>query len=231
MPDCNHPNSFADFSPPFSNPIAPSDSGSGQPHTMYNVAAMAKNEPGYTLGQAFKYFAKGPGPSLARSSKIGSHTLLGPASTVEDKAEVSGSVLGRYVRVGESSTVKNSYLWDGAIVEAGCHIENSIVGRNVVVKTGSKIAKGCLVGDGVVLGPHADLKPFTRVSKLRLKSGKKVMDDEDIDEDLEVVEAGVSFFSCYSSKFNLQLTVSSNPCTSRLSWQGVQWHGVARGIG
>lgn len=66
--------------------------------------------------------------------------------------------------IGPNSIIENSYIFEGTVVGADCRITRSIVGANAEIKDGSVIERGSLIGDKVILGPGAKLKPFDRVS-------------------------------------------------------------------
>ena len=79
------------------------------------------------------------------------------------------------------------------MIGSDCVIERSIIGANVTIKDQTKVSKGCLVGDGVVVGPSAVLRPFERLSKRPDESERRQMEEgEDVDSDLEDVEASAS---------------------------------------
>jgi len=100
--------------------------------------------------------------------------------------------------VGPGTTIKNAYIFENTSIGANCTIEKSIIGSGVSVKAGSIIPKGCLIGDRVVIGPGANVKPFERLSSKKVEDDEKsgVDDQEEDDSDLEEVEASESGSLC-----------------------------------
>lgn len=95
------------------------------------------------------------------------------------------SVLGQRCIVGAGSVVRNSYLFDGAVVGPNCVVEHSIIGSGVQIKERTRVERGCLIADGVVVGPQATLKPFSRLSKRRQDSDDEDEEFEDAEEQCE----------------------------------------------
>lgn len=143
-----------------------------------------------------KYIAVGrsgkedDGVMLSRSCTVGPNTLIGRGASISHRSFVKDSVIGENCTIGVEAVIKDSYIWDGAIIEDKCVVEQSIIGSGVCVKSGSKIRRGCLVADGVIMGPNADLKPFTRVSP---KLDEEL--EEGNDSELEDMEIGRFYFN------------------------------------
>lgn len=129
---------------------------------------------------------------MARTSVVGPLTMLGPDTSITSDAHVAGSVLGARCTVGQGAVVTDSILWDDVKVEAGAIIQGSVLGRGVTVLRGSKIERGSLVADGVIVGPNAKLKKFSRVSRRR-GVGEEADDEGEDDEELEEIESGMFY--------------------------------------
>ncbi|KAG9028771.1 hypothetical protein FRB95_006098 [Tulasnella sp. JGI-2019a] len=136
----------------------------------------------YELRRGYVYVAK-TGVSLSRTCTIGSHTIIGPQSTVQNDAYIVSSVIGRGCEIGVGSVIKNSYIWDGASIGPSCSIEESIIGHDVKILAGSVVRRGCLIGKATVLGPNADLSEFQQVSRTAPQD-----DDEDWTDNGSVAE-------------------------------------------
>ena len=93
------------------------------------------------------------------------------------------------------------------MIGSDCVIERSIIGANVSIKDQTRVSKGCLVGDGVIVGPSAVLRPFERLSKRPDESERRMEEDEDVDSDLEDVEA--SAFRSWSSLYFLTISAKT----------------------
>ncbi|SNX87525.1 related to Translation initiation factor eIF-2B epsilon subunit [Melanopsichium pennsylvanicum] len=107
---------------------------------------------------------------LSRTCQLGTHTLVGCASEIGEKASLHQSVLGSSVKVGSRTSITGSYIWANTIIGIGCTIERSIIGENVKILDGVKISKGCIIADGCVIGPNVELGAFSRVAKKKFKS-------------------------------------------------------------
>jgi translation initiation factor eIF-2B subunit epsilon len=64
------------------------------------------------------------------------------------------------------------------------------VGSGVEIKDSSVVERGSLIGDKVVIGPGAKLKPFDRLSVPWAAGASGNDDDEDEDSDIEDAEKG-----------------------------------------
>ncbi|KAG6911456.1 hypothetical protein DXG01_014530 [Tephrocybe rancida] len=137
-----------------------------------------------------KYIAKDHTVVLARTCKIGNNTLIGPSTQISENAQIVASVIGRNCSIGTGTIVRNSYIFDGTVIGSDCVIERSIIGSGVSIRDSSIVQRGSLVGDGVIVGPSARLRPYERLSKKR-EAGEILSpeDEEDEDSDLEDVEA------------------------------------------
>ncbi|GLB35041.1 putative nucleotidyl transferase [Lyophyllum shimeji] len=151
------------------------------------------NHPGghaYDHERGNKYIAKDQSVVLARTCTVGNNTLIGSSTHIGENAQILGSVVGQNCRIGTGTIIRNSYIFDGTVIGSECTIERSILGANVTVKDGSEVPKGCLLGEDVVIGPSAKLKPFQRLSKKRDQSDETAPEEEeDEDSDLEAVES------------------------------------------
>ncbi|KAF8636741.1 hypothetical protein AX17_003544 [Amanita inopinata Kibby_2008] len=149
------------------------------------------NHPGghvYEHLRGNRYLARDNTVVLARSCKVGNNTLIGSSTQVSENAQVNSSVIGRNCVIGSGAIINNCYIFDDTHIGSNCIVEQSIIGFNVHVKDNSHIPRGCLVADSVVIGPNAKLEPFDRLCIGRDHRSFEVS-DEDIDSDLEEVEA------------------------------------------
>jgi len=99
-----------------------------------------------------------------RNCKVGSNTLIGPGSKLNDTAKVENSILGENCIVNGGAMIRNSYLWNEVFVGTGCIVKESILGAGVTLESGVVIERGCLIGDGVTLRAHSRISEFSRVA-------------------------------------------------------------------
>ncbi|KIK59771.1 hypothetical protein GYMLUDRAFT_44223 [Collybiopsis luxurians FD-317 M1] len=168
----------------------------------------------YEQRRGNKYIDKDGTVVLARTSAVGNKCLIGSSTEVSDNAQIISSVIGRDCFIGTGTIVDNSYIFSGASIGSGCVIRHSIIGSDVDIKDNTVIEKGSLIGDGVILGPNAHLKAYSRLSKKR--AGELPEDDEDeadyADSEEEEVEAAQdSIAVTLGSESNAIVWPSSRP--------------------
>jgi translation initiation factor eIF-2B subunit epsilon len=130
-------------------------------------------------GQCCRPFIRSPQSlTRVRTCKVGNNSLVGASTHIYDNAQVTGSIIGQRCTIGPGVTVTNSYIFDDTVIGANTAVERSIIGNHVSIGAKSLINKGCLVGDKVVLGEGAQLRPFERVST-------ELTGDDDDDSDEE----------------------------------------------
>ncbi|KAG6878693.1 hypothetical protein C0993_011508 [Termitomyces sp. T159_Od127] len=111
--------------------------------------------------------------------------MIGASTQINENAEIVASVIGCNCSIGTGTIIRDSYIFDGSTIGSDCVIERSIIGAGVTIKDNSVVHRGSLVGDGVIVGPSALLRPFERLSRKRDSTDSS----EDEDSDLEDVEA------------------------------------------
>jgi mannose-1-phosphate guanylyltransferase len=68
------------------------------------------------------------------------HSIVGAGATIEEDAEVVGSMVARGARVGAGAVVRDSILGPGSIVNEGAHvIGGSVLGQDAVVAPGAQL--------------------------------------------------------------------------------------------
>ncbi|KAG8970882.1 hypothetical protein FRC03_000100, partial [Tulasnella sp. 419] len=133
----------------------------------------------YELRNGLIYVAK-QDVLLSRTCKIERHSMIGPKTEVRDEARINASVIGRSCDIGRRSIITDSYIWDNTRIGSNCVIQESIIGSGVTILDGSRIVRGCLIGKGVVLGPEANLRPFSKVTRTKpSQEDERWSDDED----------------------------------------------------
>lgn len=130
---------------------------------------------------------------LYRTCKLGTGTLIGSSTQIQENTQIYSSVIGQGCTIGLGTVISNSYIFENTHIGSNCVIERSIIGSNVHIKDNSNVPRGCLIADSVVIGPSAKLEPFDRLSPHRDSVNDKPDDDKEHDSDLEEVETSCVF--------------------------------------
>jgi mannose-1-phosphate guanylyltransferase / phosphomannomutase len=84
--------------------------------------------------------------TVSPESSVGPYTVLGPGTTLRERARVSRSVIDASCYIGRSAT-----------------IEGAILGRNCDVRSHARVHEGVAVGDQVTLGDQSVIFPGVRI--------------------------------------------------------------------
>jgi mannose-1-phosphate guanylyltransferase/phosphomannomutase len=84
--------------------------------------------------------------TVSPESSVGPYTVLGPGTTLRERARVSRSVIDASCYIGRSAT-----------------IEGAILGRNCDVRPHARVHEGVAVGDQVTLGDQSVIFPGVRI--------------------------------------------------------------------
>src|SRR5205823_6912167 len=84
--------------------------------------------------------------TVSPESSVGPYTVLGPATTLRERARVSRSVIDASCYLGRSSVT-----------------EGAIMGRNCDVRPHARIHEGVSIGDQVTIGDQAVVFPGVRI--------------------------------------------------------------------
>ncbi|RXW23845.1 hypothetical protein EST38_g1996 [Candolleomyces aberdarensis] len=143
---------------------------------------------GYEYTRGNVYITKDNSTVIDRTAKIGRNTLIGASTQIAEHVEIKASVIGPNCTIGPGSVIENSYIFANTTIGAGCQITRSIVGSGVEIKDSSVVERGSLIGDSVIIGPGAKLKPFDRLSVPWAADPSGDDDDEDEASDIEDAE-------------------------------------------
>ena len=84
--------------------------------------------------------------TIDRETVLGAYTTLGANTQVEQRAEIQRSVIG-----------ENSYLGPGV------RVEGAVLGRSCDLRVGSRVEPGAVVGEGCLIGAHAEVRGDVKV--------------------------------------------------------------------
>jgi len=91
--------------------------------------------------------------TISPESSVGPYTVLGPATTLRERARVSRSVIDASCYIGRSAV-----------------IEGAILGRNCDVRPHARVHEGVAIGDQVTLGDQSAVFPGVRIYPYRRSS-------------------------------------------------------------
>ncbi|KAK9914949.1 hypothetical protein WJX75_002748 [Coccomyxa subellipsoidea] len=125
---------------------------------------------------------------LGREARIGHSSCIGMGTTIEDGAQVAGSIIGRNCLIGKDAIVLGSYLLEGVRIHAGAQVSHSLLCDGVVVKEDATVCSGSVLSFKVVVGQEQVIEQHTSLSLCRqLQQSTSLSDDE-----LEYAAAGTA---------------------------------------
>ena len=95
---------------------------------------------------------------IGEQVQLGSYSIIGSGTKVEDGCVIVNSVVGRGVKVGEGSSVIGAVLTDGVQVKNDCIIdEMAVMGERSTADFGAHLLSGVRVWPGKYLPRHAEI--------------------------------------------------------------------------
>lgn len=80
-----------------------------------------------------------------------SDVVIHEKCVVDDKSEISHTIVGRNCKIGKNCKIINSFIFDNVIVEDDCILSFCIIGKNTKIGEGSIILDGAAIGDDCVI--------------------------------------------------------------------------------
>lgn len=84
--------------------------------------------------------------TIDHDAVLGAYTTIGANTQVTERAELQRSVIG-----------ENSYLGPA------CRVEGAVLGRSCDLRTGARVEPGAVLGEGCLVGAHAELRSDVKV--------------------------------------------------------------------
>lgn len=121
---------------------------------------------------------KEEGVVMARSSQIGSKTVVGRATAIGEGSVIRNSVIGRRVIIGRNVKIDGAYIWDDATVGDGTVVQDAIIANEASVGKKCKIMPGAMLSFGVHIADNTTIAEGTRVT--RMVKRKRGLDPDEI---------------------------------------------------
>lgn len=138
---------------------------------------------------------------LAQSCKIGSNTVIGHDSFIDDLTTINDSIVGNNVKIGKNVEIENSIILDNVTIGNNTKIYNSIVGFNVDIKSSVNVLSGSVIGSKCVIDDYITIDEGVRVIDHKISVNNDFSSEEDEESDSQdeirdksvVGENGVGF--------------------------------------
>ena len=106
----------------------------------------------------------GKGSSIDPSVRIDSPAFIGENCTVDE-----GAVLGAYTTMGANTQVaarvetQRSVIGENSYLGPAVRVEGAVLGRSCDLRVGARIEPGAVVGEGCLIGAHAEVRSDVKV--------------------------------------------------------------------
>jgi len=106
----------------------------------------------------------GKGSSVDPLAQIESPVFIGENCTI-DRGAILGSytTLGANVRVAERAEVRRTVIGENSYVGPAARVEGAVLGRSCDLRVGARIEPGAVVGEGCLVGKHAEVRGDVKV--------------------------------------------------------------------
>jgi mannose-1-phosphate guanylyltransferase/phosphomannomutase len=119
----------------------------------------------------------GKGSSVDPSARLGGPAFIGENCTIDE-----GAVLGAYTTIGantrlaERAEVRHSVIGENSYVGPAARVEGSVLGRSCDLRRGARCEPGSVVGEGCLIGAHAELRGDVKVYPYKVvEAGAQVL--------------------------------------------------------
>jgi mannose-1-phosphate guanylyltransferase/phosphomannomutase len=111
-----------------------------------------------------------PGVWLGKGSTVDPTAVVDGPAIIGDNCSVGpGAVLGEYttlgsnVRIAEGVEVRRSVVADNGYFGAGARVAGAVIGRSCDLREGAHCEPGAVLGDGCLVGAHAEVRAGVKV--------------------------------------------------------------------
>jgi mannose-1-phosphate guanylyltransferase/phosphomannomutase len=106
----------------------------------------------------------GKGSAVDPLAQIETPVFIGENCTI-DRGTILGSytTLGANVRVAERAEVRRTVIGENSYVGPAARVEGAVLGRSCDLRVGARIEPGAVVGEGCLVGAHAEVRGDVKV--------------------------------------------------------------------
>jgi len=106
----------------------------------------------------------GKGSSVDPSARLGGPAFIGENCTIDEGAVLgSYTTIGANTRIAERAEVRHSVIGGNSYVGPAARVEGAVLGRSVDLRRGARCEPGSVVGEGCLIGAHAEVRGDVKV--------------------------------------------------------------------
>ncbi len=106
----------------------------------------------------------GKGSSIDPSVRIDSPSFIGENCTIDHDVVVGAySTIGANTQVAERAELQRSVIGENSYLGPATRVEGAVLGRSCDLRTGARVEPGAVVGEGCLVGAHAEVRGDVKV--------------------------------------------------------------------
>ncbi|HVB92173.1 MAG TPA: sugar phosphate nucleotidyltransferase [Acidimicrobiales bacterium] len=106
----------------------------------------------------------GKGSAIDPTARIDSPSFIGENCTIDKDASLGAyTTIGANTRVAERAEIQRSVIGENAYLGPAVHVEGAVLGRSCDLRSGARCDPGSVVGEGCLIGAHAEVRGDVRV--------------------------------------------------------------------
>ena len=106
----------------------------------------------------------GKGSSIDPSVRIDSPSFIGENCTIDHDVVVGAySTIGANTQVAERAELQRSVIGENSYLGPAARVEGAVLGRSCDLRTGARVEPGAVVGEGCLVGAHAEVRGDVKV--------------------------------------------------------------------
>jgi mannose-1-phosphate guanylyltransferase / phosphomannomutase len=106
----------------------------------------------------------GKGSSVEPSAQLGGPAFIGENCTIDEDAVIGAyTTIGANTRIAERAEVRHSVIGGNSYVGPAARVEGAVLGRSVDLRRGARCEPGSVVGEGCLIGAHAEVRGDVKV--------------------------------------------------------------------
>jgi mannose-1-phosphate guanylyltransferase / phosphomannomutase len=119
----------------------------------------------------------GKGSSVDPSARLDGPAFIGENCTIDEGAVIGAyTTIGANTRLAERAEVRHSVIGENSYVGPAARVEGSVLGRSCDLRRGARCEPGSVVGEGCLIGAHAELRGDVKVYPYKVvEAGAQVL--------------------------------------------------------